>query len=197
MALLRWNDRELAGQGFVPWRPFEHPQLGRVEIGGWRRKFFLQNPPPALLPGEAYKNLLWVLELAEACPLLRLEGVTVTPLGAGLYRLEATVKNGGFLSAGGTAMAGRTKAVKPPTVEVEAPGFQLVIGRDREVIADLPWVAAGALTASYFGGSPEYVVETKLTWVLRREDGVGGGRATVTVRSERAGTTRAAVDLPV
>ncbi|MHB0885541.1 MAG: M14 family metallopeptidase, partial [Bacillota bacterium] len=197
LALLRWNDRELAGQGFVPWQPFEHPQLGRVEIGGWRRKFFLQNPPPALLPGEAYKNLLWVLELAEACPLLRLEGVTATPLGAGLYRLEATVKNGGFLPTGGTAMAGRAKAVKPPAVEVEAPGFQLVIGKGREVIADLPGVAAGALTSSYFGGSPDYVVETKLTWVLRREDGTGGGgRATVTIRSDRAGVARAAVDLP-
>ncbi len=196
LALLRWNDRELAGQGFVTWRPFEHPQLGRVEIGGWRRKFFLQNPPPALLPGEAHKNLLWVLELAEGCPLLRLEDVSAKPLGAGLYRLEATVKNGGFLPTGGTAMAVRAKAVKPPAAEVEAPGFQLVIGKDREVIADLPGVAAGAFSSSYFGGSPEYVVETQLTWVLRREDGVRGGKATVTVRSDRAGTARATVDLP-
>jgi murein tripeptide amidase MpaA len=26
--LLVWNDRELAGKGFVPWTPFDHPQLG-------------------------------------------------------------------------------------------------------------------------------------------------------------------------
>ena len=38
LALLQWNDRELAGKGFVRWHEVEHPQLGTVEIGGWRVK---------------------------------------------------------------------------------------------------------------------------------------------------------------
>lgn len=203
LALLRWNDRELAGQGFAPWRPFNHPQLGRVEVGGWRRKFFLQNPPPALLLGEAHKNLLWVLDLAESGPLLRLDKVTATPLGAGLYRLEATVRNGGFLPTGGTVMAVQAKAVKPSAVEVEAPGFRIVFGKDRTELEDLQGIAAGALGQSHWGASPETNLETKLTWALKRDEAPGGtamappGRVTVTVRSERAGTARVAVDLPL
>jgi murein tripeptide amidase MpaA len=46
---LAWNDGELDGEGFVDWTPFEHPQLGRVEMGGLKTKFTAQNPPPTFL----------------------------------------------------------------------------------------------------------------------------------------------------
>ena len=35
LKLLRWSDEQLAGKGYIDWYPFEHPQLGPVEIGGW------------------------------------------------------------------------------------------------------------------------------------------------------------------
>ena len=33
---LRWNDEELEGKYFAPWKPYTHPTRGEVEIGGWR-----------------------------------------------------------------------------------------------------------------------------------------------------------------
>jgi hypothetical protein len=33
LKMLSWNDRELGGDGFVFWKPFDHPQLARVELG--------------------------------------------------------------------------------------------------------------------------------------------------------------------
>jgi len=44
--LLKWSDEKLNGEGFMPWTPFEHPQLGPVEIGGWKRLYLMRNPPP-------------------------------------------------------------------------------------------------------------------------------------------------------
>ena len=35
LKLIGWNDEQLGGKGFVDWYPFDHPQLGRVELGGW------------------------------------------------------------------------------------------------------------------------------------------------------------------
>ena len=35
LRLYRWNTEKLGGLAHVPWRPFDHPQLGRIEIGGW------------------------------------------------------------------------------------------------------------------------------------------------------------------
>ena len=40
------NDEEYDGKLFIDWKPFNHPQLGEVEIGGWNPKFFSQNSPP-------------------------------------------------------------------------------------------------------------------------------------------------------
>ena len=41
--MLRWNDDQLSGEGFVPWYPFDHPQL------------FIPNGPGAprmIMPGD-------------------------------------------------------------------------------------------------------------------------------------------------
>src|SRR5260221_720125 len=33
--LLKWSDEVLKGKGFVDWHSYNHPQLGKVELGGW------------------------------------------------------------------------------------------------------------------------------------------------------------------
>ena len=35
---LRWSDQEKGGKYYADWQPFDHPQLGPVEIGGWIKK---------------------------------------------------------------------------------------------------------------------------------------------------------------
>jgi hypothetical protein len=65
---LRYND----GQGFMDWQPYQHPQLGEVEIGGFHPKFFLQNPPPHMLEKWVSEHAMWNLALAMHLPLLEL-----------------------------------------------------------------------------------------------------------------------------
>ena len=77
LALLKWNDRELAGQGFVRWRKFDHPQLGVLEVGGWKTKFVLTNPPPQFLEGECHKNCLFTLYHAACLPKIDIEKTKV------------------------------------------------------------------------------------------------------------------------
>ena len=48
--ILHWAEENLPeGTFFEDWKPFLHPQLGEVEIGGFLFKMLLQNPPPSLL----------------------------------------------------------------------------------------------------------------------------------------------------
>ena len=54
-AALQWNDEVLGGSGFVDWHPFQHPQLGPLEIGGWQR-LLRNNAPPQLLE-ETEENM--------------------------------------------------------------------------------------------------------------------------------------------
>ena len=43
LAVLKVADE--LGEGYVDWYPFEHPQLGPVELGGWDIVRFWFNPP--------------------------------------------------------------------------------------------------------------------------------------------------------
>src|SRR6185295_10622338 len=45
LKMLAWSDRELGGEGHIDWYPFDHPQLGQVELGGWNRLAVFRNPP--------------------------------------------------------------------------------------------------------------------------------------------------------
>ena len=61
----------------MPWTPFEHPQLGPVEIGGWKRMFTFRNPPPArYLEEMARSNCRFTLRHAACAPRLRLRNCT-------------------------------------------------------------------------------------------------------------------------
>jgi hypothetical protein len=72
---LHWDDNFNQGRCFHPWTPFDHPQLGRVEIGGFHPKFCLQNPPAHLLEEWARRQALFNLELIDHLPRLEITGV--------------------------------------------------------------------------------------------------------------------------
>jgi len=82
---LRWNDTEMDGKIFVDWTPFNHPQLGQVEIGGFLRKVY----DPELeqyynlmcAPGPVFEEFLqehtdWNLWMASMSPYVRVTEAT-------------------------------------------------------------------------------------------------------------------------
>jgi len=65
--MLKWSDEALEGRGYVDWYPFDHPRLGRVELGGWDPLYAFRNPPPHLLEKEISlfpRWLVWSLRSA-------------------------------------------------------------------------------------------------------------------------------------
>ena len=80
---------------FKAWTPFNHPDLGRVEIGGWK-KFGQNNPLPPHLQDEVDRNIDFMLMQARAIPLLSISDIKQEYLGKDIYRLTATISNTGF-----------------------------------------------------------------------------------------------------
>ncbi len=74
---LTWDDKDNGGKGFRDWQPFKHPDLGEVEIGGFRPKFFSQNGPPNLLEDGIKKQALFNLEMAYHLPQSELKDLSV------------------------------------------------------------------------------------------------------------------------
>jgi len=91
----RWHKEKMGNKWFTPWESFDHPILGKVEIGG------SQGVPPAV--GERAKfdsesQYDWLLYVANLSPLLKIRDVTSEKLSGGKYRITATVRNDGCLS---------------------------------------------------------------------------------------------------
>lgn len=191
LAILAWNDRVLDGAGFSPWRPFAHPQLGPVEIGGWRTLYTWSNPPPRLLPEVVAPQCRFTLEQAALGPRLELKLeeaiVGVAEGGGALRKLTATVENRGWLPTGVVA--------NPPAGE-RARGITLTLATDAELVVGQRRVDVGQLEGishldelrvaepAYFGGSDRVRAAT-VEWLL-----CGAGAVTVEAFGPRSGTVR-------
>ncbi len=123
-----WDARVNGGRGFVPFRPFVHPQLGQVELGGWAEKFCRQNPPPHLLEGVCEKAFSAVMVLVRAMPRLRLSPLFIHPAGPDTFELCVMMSETGLLPTGGTENAEKKGLADGLTVTV----------RGAEAVGDYP-----------------------------------------------------------
>ena len=120
--LIRWSDDELGGLAHVAWKPFDHPQLGKVEIGGWNRFHAFSNPPPPLLERELAAlpevAALAGADLAEARTRARRRRDRG---GAGAWKVTLVVQNTGWLPAYVSKRALARKTVRGLIAEIALP----------------------------------------------------------------------------
>lgn len=76
-ALLRWADESLGDDAFLSWTPFDHSQLGPVEIGGWTGKQTHQNPSPSFIPDIVRPVVDWTRVVAASAPRVTFTDVSV------------------------------------------------------------------------------------------------------------------------
>jgi len=119
---LAWDEQENGGRGFREWEPFEHPELGKVEIGGFHPKFFSQNGPPDQLEGWIRREALFNLAMAKELPQLILDGCDVSALekteSSRDYEISIRWTNTGELPVA-LKQAQLVKAVQEDRVELE------------------------------------------------------------------------------
>ena len=185
---LRWNEEELRGSGFAAWTPFDHPQLGRVEIGGWKSRFTSQNPPPHVLKAEIEKYVPWMLWLPELSPRVVIRDVAVNATGArDILRITVRAENEGYLATNITQRALDARIAVPVRATIELRDAELVSGGRR---VDLGHLKGSRDTQGETGRAES---RASAEWVVR----VTGPRPTavVTVVSEKGGTTMREVPL--
>lgn len=84
-------------EAILPWKKFDHPQLGEVEIGGLSSKFTYQNCPTEFLLQELEKTTRFTLRMACTLPRLEISKKEVTHLEGNLYKVVITIANCGYL----------------------------------------------------------------------------------------------------
>ena len=149
-ALLAYSDDQLGGKGFVDWKPFKHPALGDVEIGG--KVPFVDNTPPKENMDSLFSlQVPWVLELSKKLPRLNIMQSEVKHKGAGVYELIIWVENESYLPFP-TAMGERNEQPAPAVVLLEGKNISILSGKKRTPINSI-------------GG----LKNKKLTWLIESE----------------------------
>lgn len=193
LKLLKWSDETLGGKGYVDWYPFDHPQLGPLEIGGWNALYAFRNPPPELLEKEIALFPDWLVWHLNISPRLELVEAKAKALGEGNHRVRLVVHNTGWLASYVTKRALDRKAVRGVVCEIELPeGATLETGKLREELGQLEGRAyMGSAPIGWGAGEPTDD-RVKVEWVVKAPK---GGKVKLLARHDRAGVVRAEVEL--
>ncbi len=184
-----WVVKHVGDKGFRSWKPFDHPQLGPIEIGGMVNIWSYRNPPGNLLERICHENVLFNLAHADAAPRVRITALKLEQLAADLWKLRAEVANTGYLPTNLSDVALENGVARPVTVAVE--GAEVVMnpatadlghlaGRNQRLYPWSPWGQQWTASAR------------PVEWLLR---GDAGAEVTVTAVSEKGGTHRERVVL--
>jgi len=165
--LLRWMDDQKI-DGFIPWQEFQHPEKGKVEIGGFR-PYAVSNPPADRIPALGEKQFEFLRYLSTLFPKVAVAESSVTGLGGGLFRVKAEVENTGFLP---TALAHGVVAqsVKPTMVQLGINPENLVSGSPK---------------TSFFQALAGSGHRQKFDWIIRGEP---GSKVNIRVVSQKGGS---------
>lgn len=195
MALARWDATHNESRVIRPWTPCEHPQLGRVEVGGVDPRVGLWNPPYGRIAGICRDQSAAFLRVAALAPALRADDVALTPLGGGLSRLTVTVENHGYLPTYVLSSARQLDFCEPVHAQLTLEGCALEdAGTGRRDIGHLDGWGRGLYDgtgALYFLASRGNTGTGTASWVVR-----GAGAVTVRVGSCRTGWIERRVDIP-
>jgi hypothetical protein len=88
----RFNTLLLMGEAMVEWTEVDHPQYGRIEVGGTKKNFG-RVEPGFLLQSDAHRNMMFTLFQTAQMPQVRVDSVTTRSLGGGLTEVTAVIQN--------------------------------------------------------------------------------------------------------
>jgi murein tripeptide amidase MpaA len=191
LALLRWA-RDAYPDAHVAWYEFDHPELGKVELGGWDIVNYWFNVPFDRLEEEVKPHADWAIFQSLISPLLEVRTLEVEQLGETSFLLRLVLQNSGFLPTNVSDRAVQRQAVRDIEVELDLPdGARLVAGEVKTEIGQLKG-RVDKRSTTWWGNDESTSDLKKLEWVIEAPAGTEIG---LTAGNLRAGTIRKAVTL--
>lgn len=193
-----FRDRLEFGATYLPWKPFDHPQYGKVEIGGTVSPMYGRLPPRFMNEELAHRNMAFTLYQADEMPKMEIGTTEVHRIGDDVYRVWIDLTNPKLVPTI-TALAAQKAVVRPDLLTVEGKRVEVIAAgwirdnnkerqRVRPVATELidqPDLKRVLVRT----GHPGRTTRT-LEYILR-----GAGDVTVTYDSEKGGKVSTKVTL--
>lgn len=193
LRLIRWSDEELAGEGFVDWYAFDHPQLGPVELGGWDIIRYWYNAPLDRVEREMAPHTEWVIFQALSSPRLEVRSLSARAVAPGVYRVQLVVVNAGWLPTYVSRRALDRRMCQGISVDLMLPpGAKLLSGSTKTGLGELEGRCGARTSTTWWGHVPGTPDLAATEWLVLA---AAGASLRVRVRHDRAGAATADVRL--
>jgi hypothetical protein len=112
------------GDQYIEWKEFDHPQFGKVEMGGWKKT--QGRVPPRFMNEElCHRNMAFTLFQADEMPQMTMGETKVEAIGGGVYRVRVDITNP-KLTPTILAKAAENNVVRPDLLTVEGKGVEVL-----------------------------------------------------------------------
>ena len=189
VALMKWNDEILHGKGYVDWYEYDHPELGKIELGGWNSMACWRNPPPEFLEKEVGLFPDWLIWQALISPQLNFRDIKVEKVAEASFSLKVVVENSGWLPSYVTKKALEKKSVRGIIAEIFLPESAILVsGKLHQEFGQLEGRAYKSASNPDDSTTDRILIE----WVIKSEQ---GSKVLVTIRHDRAGYLEQEINL--
>jgi hypothetical protein len=113
-----FNDHLEFGDEYTDWKPFDHPQYGKVEIGGEWKKTYGRLPPRFMNEELCHRNMAFTLYQADEMPKMEIGETSVKKIGDDVYRVWIDLTNP-KVAPTITAKAAQNNVVRPDLILFE------------------------------------------------------------------------------
>lgn len=178
------------GDQYVAWTPFDHPQFGAVELGGWKKLSGRVNP--RFLSMELFhRNMAFTLYHADQMPLMSMGETSVERVEGNTFRVRIDIRNERLIPTI-TERGRRNNVVRPDLITVEG---------------DVDIIAAGWVPNKFRPEPTQMIDQEELDRILVRSGHPGrttrtleylvrgSGSMTVQYSAVKGGTVRTTVRL--
>ncbi len=143
----------LNNDAFVKWQEYDHPTLGKVEIGGMK-PYSTVLPPAEEVDSLIIKQIPFVRDLVGLLPDINIGDVIIEEKSKGVWKIEAWIVNSGFLPYP-THQGQRCRRPCPTIVTIDDISIEILEGKQRN-------------TLSLLAGSGGY---DKVSWLVKGKSG--------------------------
>jgi hypothetical protein len=120
-----FNDYLEFGDELTDWKEFDHPQFGKVEIGGGFKKTFGRVPPRFMNEELCHRNMAFTLYQADEMPQVRLGEAKVEKLGDNVFKVWLDISNP-KVAPTILAKAATNNVVRPDLLTIDGKGVEVL-----------------------------------------------------------------------
>jgi len=185
LRILNWIEEHSTEQGYVDWYPYQHPQLGPVELGGWNSMYTWRNPPLAFIEKESSLHVPFLISLTKMLPHLQVYSCSAEKVADQTYHIMIVIENSGFLPSYTSQQAKKRKVTKPVRVELFlSDGMKLLSGEQKQELGHLEGRSNKLAVSAHLANSITDNRE-KVEWVIHA---VPSSNVEIKITGTRAGS---------